>query len=75
MQTWFKTARVNLKRGHTAELISQMKAMVEKASGERQKLMAGELAYFTLMSTTGAIELLSSGSNQATNRQWRNLIV
>lgn len=47
VQTWFKTARVNLKRGRVAELIHQMQAMVENASGDRKPLMIGQLAYFT----------------------------
>lgn len=55
VQTWFKTARVSLKRGRTAQLISQMQAMVEKASGERQHLMAGQLAYFTKAQQQGRL--------------------
>lgn len=46
-QTWFKQARGFLKQGRVADLINRMQAIVEKASGERQKTLAGEVAYFT----------------------------
>lgn len=53
VQTWFKTARVNLKQGRIAELVNQMQAMVEKASGQSKHLMAVQLAYFTKGSNRG----------------------
>lgn len=36
-----------MKRGRVGDLIDQIQAMVKKASGDRRKLIAGELAYFT----------------------------
>ena len=46
VQTWFKTAQKHLKQEHTAQLLAQMQATVDKASGERKHLMAAQLAYF-----------------------------
>ena len=46
-QTWFKQARSEMKRGRIGNLIDRMQAMVEKASGDRQQTLAGQLAYFT----------------------------
>ena len=45
VKTWFKQARKDLK-GHICDLIHRMQSMVEKASGERSKIIAGQLAYF-----------------------------
>lgn len=47
LQTWFKNARISLKRGHTNQLITQMQAIVEKASSKHKHSMVAQLAYFT----------------------------
>lgn len=44
---WFKQARSDMKQGLVSDLIHRMKALVSTSSGEHQKTLAGELAYFT----------------------------
>lgn len=82
VQTWFKTARKHLKREHTAQLIDQMQAMVDKASGERQHLMASQLAYFIKGKQQGRLNYaqakamklpISSGAIESLIRQVVNL--
>ena len=82
MQTWFKQARGDLKQGRTCALISQMQALVEKASGERRKIMAGQLAYFTKGSKQGRLNYcqvavmklpIGSGAIESLIRQVVNL--
>lgn len=81
IQTWFKTARNNLKQGRTAQLIHQMQEMVEKAS-ERKQLMAEQLAYFTKGQQQGRLNYaqakvmklpISSGAIESLIRQVVNL--
>jgi len=47
VQAWFKQARNDLKGARVANLIARMQTLVENSSGERQKTLAGQLAYFT----------------------------
>lgn len=46
-QDWFKQARSVLKRGRVADLIVCMQTLVQHSSGECQKTLSGQLAYFT----------------------------
>lgn len=46
VQTWFKQARLDIKRGRVAELLDKMQALVQESSGDRKQAMAGQLAYF-----------------------------
>lgn len=82
VQTWFKTARANLKQGRTTQLIHQMQEMVEKASGDRKHLLAGQLAYFTKGQQQGRLNYaqtkaaklpISSGAIESLIRQVVNL--
>lgn len=46
-QTWFKQARSDLKRGRVNDLLNRMQEKVQYSSGDRQKTLAGQRAYFT----------------------------
>ena len=47
VHAWFKQARKDLKGGRVNDFIARMQTLVENSSGERQKTLAGQLAYFT----------------------------